>query len=458
MTMPANSLRWRLVCRLVVLQAAMLTLLVVSVVAALWACGILISLEPEDETIDTLRDAIVRDANGALALRETPAMATLRADIPDFWFVARDRDGRTLSHGAVPPEYARIGGALDDIGQARLGWNLGDTGRYGARLKRVSAPAGEIHVLTGSGGHVSWQRVVFAISALVASVILPVLVVMALTTLIATPIVVRRALAGLGQAAKEAETIDIDQRGARLPAHAVPAEIVPLVSAINGALRRLDQGYERHERFLADAAHELRTPIAILQTRLESLALGPGAARVLEDVARLSTLADQLLDLQRVDQRIDAFSAVDLVAVGRRVVADLAPLAIAADYELSFETAADRIAVRGDEGSIERALTNLVQNAIQHGGRRGMIIVRVDRPATISVTDDGPGIPVSERERVFEPFFRPHGYGRGAGLGLNLVREITRLHGGHVAIHDGPSGGTCVELVFTPLAAAATPA
>ena len=88
-----------------------------------------------------------------------------------------------------------------------------------------------------------------------------------------------------------------------------------------------------------------------------------------------STLADQLLDLQRVDQQVDRLSDVDIVAIGRKVAADLAPLAIAADYELSFESAADKICVRGDQGSLERALTNLVQNAIQYGGRKGLIAV-----------------------------------------------------------------------------------
>jgi signal transduction histidine kinase len=278
---------------------------------------------------------------------------------------------------------------------------------------------------------------------------------MTLATLVATPMVVRRTLAGLGRAAAQAEKIDIDGRGARLPLEAVPSEIVPLVSAVNDALRRLDEGYERHQRFLVDAAHELRTPIAILQTRLESLSLGADKGRVLEDVARLSTLADQLLDLQRVNRQIDRFSRVDIVAIGKKVTADLAPLAIAADYAISFESGLEHVYVRGDEGSLERALSNLVQNAIQHGGRKGGITVRVDQPATISVSDDGPGIPSSERQRIFEPFYRLHGRDRGAGLGLNLVQEIVRLHDGTVAISERPGGGTRVSMTFMPALRAA---
>jgi signal transduction histidine kinase len=428
----------------------MLALLVLVVIAALWSAGHLISLESEDDIIDALHDAVVRDADGGLSVRDTPALAKRRELAPNFWFVIRDREGHSVSQGRVPPEYAAIGAALDGIGQARLGWNIVDGMRPTGRMKWIDTSAGNIQILTGQGGAVSWQRIGHAASTLFVGLVLPIVAVMTLTTLIATPIVVRRTLAGLGRVAAQAEKIDIDGHGARLPLEAVPSEIVPLVSAVNDALRRLDEGYERHKRFLVDAAHELRTPIAILQTRLESLSLGPDAARVLEDVARLSTLADQLLDLQRVNQQADRFSDVDIVAIGKKVTADLAPLAIAADYELSFETASEHVCVRGDQGSLERALTNLVQNAIEHGGRKGTIAVRVDRPAIISVTDDGPGIAPVDRERVFEPFYRLHGRSRGAGLGLNLVQEIMRLHDGQVAISEGPAGGTCITMTFKP--------
>jgi signal transduction histidine kinase len=450
-----HSLRWRLVSRLVVLQAAMLAVLVLFVVGALWAGGFLTSLESEDDTIDALRTAIARDANGGIVVRDTPALAKRRDVAPDLWFVIRDREGHSVSQGRVPQEYARIGDALDGIGQARLGWNLGDLPRPTARMKWIDTPAGNLQILTGPGGAIPWRRVALAISTLFLSVVLPIVALMTLATLVATPMVVRRTLAGLGRAAAQAEKIDIDGRGARLPLEAVPSEIVPLVSAVNDALRRLDEGYERHQRFLVDAAHELRTPIAILQTRLESLSLGPDKGRVLEDVARLSTLADQLLDLQRVNRQIDRFSRVDIVAIGKKVTADLAPLAIAADYAISFESGLEHVYVRGDEGSLERALSNLVQNAIQHGGRKGGITVRVDQPATISVSDDGPGIPSSERQRIFEPFYRLHGRDRGAGLGLNLVQEIVRLHDGTVAISERPGGGTRVSMTFMPALRAA---
>lgn len=446
----ARSLRWHLIRRLVALQAAMLTAIVLLVVGGLWASGYLVSLEPDDDTIEIVRNAIHRSADGQITVQDTPALIRQRATLPDLWFVVRDRSGHTVSQGPVPEPFAKIGNALDSVGQARLGWNIGDAPRPTARVKWVSTPSGDIQIMTGPGGNVSWRRVALATSTLFLSVVAPTVLVMALATLLATPMVVRRSLEGLGRAASQAAQIDIDKRGTRLPLQDVPAEIVPLVAAMNDALRRLDEGYQRHKRFLVDAAHELRTPIAVLQTRLETLPPSPEISRVLEDVARLSILADQLLDLQRIGQLTNQFTDVDLVSIGQRVVGDLAPLAISAGYELSFEAQTERAEIRGDEGSLERALTNLIQNAIQYGGRRGVITVRVETPATISVTDQGPGVPLKHRQRIFEPFYRLHGFDRGAGLGLNLVQEIVRLHGGQIAMLDGPEGGARVRMTFPP--------
>ncbi|HEY8332469.1 MAG TPA: HAMP domain-containing sensor histidine kinase [Tardiphaga sp.] len=444
---PGRSLRWLLVRRLVVLQALMLTTLVLTVIAALWAGGYLVSLESEDDTIDAIRDAIARDASGELTIRQTPALARRHADMPDLWFIVRDKAGHRVAQGDVPHEFARIGDALDEIGQARLGWNLGDAQRATARMRWTDTAGGSVQILAGGGGTVPWQRLALAIATLLLAVVLPIVIVMALTTLVATPMVVRRSLIGLGRTAAQAKRIDIDRRGTRLPLDQVPKEIVPLVQAVNDALVRLDEGYERRQRFLANAAHEVRTPIAILQTRIESLEPGPQTARLLEDVKRLSTLADQLLDVERLEQTATPRASVDLVEIARQVTADLAPLAISAGYEIAFESTVSEALMSGDEGALERAIANLIQNAIQHGGRNGKIVVRVS-PSTISVTDDGRGVPPDDRDRVFEPFYRSSAGTRGAGLGLNLVREIARLHEGRVEISDSPSGGACITITF----------
>lgn len=446
--MRAHSLKWRLVRRLVALQAALLGLLLALIVGLLWLNGALVALESEDDVFDALRAAAAHDAAGALVLRPTAALTRLRAEVPGLWFVVRDKRGHVVSEGQVPPEYARIGAALDAVGQARLGWNLGDPARPTARVKRLDTPAGALHAMTGPGGEVPWRRVFTTTLLVLAVLILPAVLVMALATLVATPLVVRRAMTGLDRAAADAERIDVDQRGMRLPTAHVPSEALPLVHAVNAALERLDEGYARQQRFLLDAAHELRTPIAILQTRLEALAPGTDTTRLLEDVARLANLAEQLLDLQRLDQPAVAFGRLDLVALARRAAADLAPLAIAAGYAIAFDTDTPQVLVQGDRAAVERVLTNLVQNAIQHGGRRGTISLRVHADATLDVADEGPGIPFDQRARIFEPFHRVQTHDRGAGLGLHLVHEIMRRHDGHVAVRDEPLGGACFQLTF----------
>ncbi|MBN8939710.1 MAG: HAMP domain-containing histidine kinase [Rhizobiales bacterium] len=448
-----RSLKWRLVWRLVLLQGAMLALLLVLALGTLWAAGYLIDEPDEDAVADAVQVALTRDAEGRLILRRTEDLARLRQDSPNLWFVVRDRQGQVLSEGQVPPEFARIGDALDHISQARLGWQIGDDPELPtARIKRVDTAAGNVQIISGSGGKLLLRKLVLGASILFLSAILPNLVLMTLATVIATSMVVRRALAGLGEAAAEAERIDSNQRGTRLPVDTVPTEVAPLVRAVNDALGRLDEGHERHKRFLVDAAHELRTPIAILQTRLEALPTTADKTRLLEDMARLANLAEQLLDLQRLNQRVDHFAPIDLVAIGRRVAVDLAPLAIAAGYELSFETETQKAPAIGDQAALERALTNLIQNAIQHGGRRGTITIAVTRDGSIEVSDEGDGIPPDQHERIFEPFHRLKPLDRGAGLGLNLVREIADIHGGTVAVFGRPGGGACFRLTV-PLVA-----
>jgi len=438
----AKSLKRRLIAQLLLFQVGILFLFSVAFIAYLIQAGEGIVLsDPEFANVAAL--AIERKADGHLVINETDELAKLRQRSADFWFVARSEKGEIVQTGNVPEAYAVMAAYLDRITYA----DIRDTKppfSYLAIVRRATGPAGDFIVL-GKGDVFSMTYAILLLSNLL---MVPILVLLVIITIVVIPWIVSRAFSRFSTVAKEAEAIDIDRRGYRLPETGIPSEVVPLVNAINGALQRLDEGHERHQRFILDAAHELRTPVAILQTRVETIVEGPIRNRLLSDAARISALAEQLLDLQRLDVIGANFSSVDLVDICRDVAADMAPLAIAQGYDLSLETDLDHLVIKGDAGALQRGVFNIVQNAIEHGGGKGNITIRIGRPAIIEVTDEGPGIPTAERERIFEPFHRLHPREHGAGLGLNLVKEIMRRHGGDVVALDSPRGGACFRLSF----------
>lgn len=419
----------------------------------------------EPDFADVAARAIIRDSHGKLHLVDTPELVGARRRVPDLWFVARDARGETVSYNKTPAAYAGIANSLEHITFAYIKDEMPPY-RYVASVRLADGPAGEFTIL-GTSRTGDWTLRLFAAGAdilvfgrgavlntvtmlllLSSTIMVPFLIVLSLITIVAIPLIVGKTFRRLSVVAGEAGRVDISRPGSRLSSDGIPSEIVPLIKAMNGALRRLDEGYEQHQRFISDAAHELRTPIAILQAKIEAAQDSTFARRLQGDVARLATLAEQMLDLQRIGRASPLDDAVDLGKVVREVVADLAPLAIAGGKELAVADLG-AVPVRGDTAAIGRVLANLVQNALEHGGRQ--VVVRVDG-ATIEVEDDGPGIPLEERERVFEAFHRLRGGKSGAGLGLNLVREVMIRHGGSVEPLEAPSGGTIMRLEFVAAA------
>ena len=379
--------------------------------------------------------AVERREDGELRLRMTRELGKLRATSPDLWFVAEDDAGRSVAFGHVPRRYASLVGGLRGLSYAQLRDREAPYDLT-AVVRREVVPVGALTIL----GHGKLTELSFLVVLASNVIVLPIFLLLALTSLVVTPWIVRRSLAGVSRIATEAEQIDTDRRGRRLSDDDVPTEIAPLVRAMNEALRRLDEGYERQRRFIASAAHELRTPIAVLRIKVEA-AEHAATRRLGVDVQRLATLAEQLLDLQRLDSDRDD-QELSLAALVRRVVGDLAPLVIASDRTIEVRIEND-LPIHGDAAALERVLTNLVQNAIEHGGRG--VIVRVVG-ASFEVEDDGPGVPCEERERVFEPFHRLHPGSTGSGLGLNLVRQVVERHGGRVSIFVPDGGGTIVRV------------
>ena len=465
----ARSLQWILVRRLILLQAATLLIFIVLCAAALWIANPRLLIDNE-AAVAAVKDALDRDKDGRLIVRETEELAAFRQGFPNVWYIVRDGSGESVRSGTIPDVYTKgFGDLLGEADHATIGFSDKDM-RPEAYIENASTRAGPVQIIAATqssrqetdgleinisatvevarypDGSRNWERALPALAVVIAILLLPIILVMGATTLVTTPAVVRRSLAGLVDTVRQAARIDIGTRAMQLPVKQVPQEIAPLVQAFNEALARLAQGYDRHNRFLTDAAHELRTPIAILRTRAELLKQEPQSARLLHDIERLSHLAQQLLDHQLLDRPSDQRETVDLDDLVSRVAADFAPLAIEAGYDLAFEPSPSKAYVEVNVLQIERALANLVRNAIEHGGGSGTITIAIDGTGGVEVRDEGPGIPAEERENVFEPFYRLQPQSRGAGLGLNLARQIALLHDGTIRILTGSWRGARIRM------------
>ncbi|WP_372875646.1 sensor histidine kinase [Pseudomonas sp.] len=244
-----------------------------------------------------------------------------------------------------------------------------------------------------------------------------------------------------------------------LPDAGLPRELRPLVNALNRFNERLRGLFERQSQFIADAAHELRTPLAALKARVELglRAQEPAAWRsTLEEAAqntdRLTQLANQLLSLARIESGARAIAEggaqrLDLSQLARELGLALAPLAHARGIALALE-AEQPVWLRGEPTLLNELLCNLVDNALAHTPAGGNVILRVLAPGILEVQDDGPGIPAEEREKVFERFYRRSTQGSGAGLGLAIVGEICRAHRASISLHQVQPRGLLVRVEF----------
>ena len=248
---------------------------------------------------------------------------------------------------------------------------------------------------------------------------------------------------------------------AHLDAGSAPREISPLIGALNALFDRLRTSLEQERRFTADAAHELRTPLAAVKTQAQ-VALGAtgeaergrALASVVAGTDRASRLVEQLLVLARLDPQtaLPPGQTVDLHELARQGVAEIAPAAAAKGVEVSL-AAGDAAPVPGDAVLLAVLLRNLLDNAVRYtpsGGEVEVAVAHRSGGVSLAVVDNGPGISEAERGQVFERFHRLLGSGEeGSGLGLSIVRRIADLHRAGVSLDTGPGGrGLRVEVRF----------
>jgi two-component system sensor histidine kinase TctE len=451
-SMTDRSLRWHLLRLLLLPIAAVLT---VSTVAAYY-----FSLEPATAA----HDASLVDTGLALAERIRIAGGVTTADVPPgvervlrtdkydkVFYAVRDPSGLPIVGDAgvpLPPERLR----------PQDGVMI-----YDATYR--DSPVRAATLLTPCGGRVctvtvaetTRKRDLLVREILLGSVLPQVLLAILMLVIVWFGV-------AWGLAPLERLSAEIRRRSARDLRPVAPAQALeetqPLIQALNDLLEQVRDLHHNQQRFLANAAHQLRTPLAGLQAHAE-LALAqsiPAQARAeMEQVqsatVRTARLANQLLALARAEPggRVEPHAAMELRALVESAADEWVHRALERDLDLGLEL--EPSSVHGDPFLLSEAIGNLVHNALEYVPRGGHVTVRTGTRAGhafIEVEDDGPGIPASERSRVLERFYRvPGTAGTGSGLGLAIVREIAAAHRANMEIADGQGGKGCrVEITF----------
>ena len=434
-------------------------------IAALLGLGALIAYYPSVEPANEAYDQSLVDIGIALGSHIRPADVGFRLELPPaVEQVLRADRYDTVYYRVGDPEGRAIAGDLDlPLPQeSGPGLHYYDTKFRDRRVRAVSMPAqcgsATCNVVVAE---TTVKRTRMAREILISNVLPEVLI--ALATVVIVWFGVKRGLAPLARLSEEIKERSPADLHA-LDAGKAPEETRPLIAALNGLLEELAAANRNQQRFLANAAHQLRTPLAGLQAHTE-LALSltmPDACRtqveqVHQATIRTARLANQLLALARAEPggHTEPLSRVELKPMVEELADEWVHRALQRDLDLGFDLAP--ASVRGDEFLLREALANLLHNALEYSPHGARITVRTgtrEGKPYLEVEDEGPGIPAAERERVLDRFYRVPGTpGTGSGLGLAIVREIVSGHGASIAIGDsggaaGTTKGCRVALTF----------
>jgi signal transduction histidine kinase len=372
-------------------------------------------------------------------------------------YVVMDPRGEVLatSPGAAPALPRRQDGELPESFQE---------GQDGSRLwgvtRRVMTPHGPVDVQIAE----DMDRSYVVLDDVAPAALGPILAVLALGAALlfcASALLLTVMLKPLRRAAEQAAGIG-QQGRTRIDVRDMPAEVLPLIRALNGGLDRLDDALAWQRGFSAEVAHELRTPLAIMQAELDLLPASEAQERLRRDVQDLSKLVTDLLEAAEMagDQPVGD-AAFDLAEVATETGQRIDRLAEAEGRRVVPPRRSAEIWVRGNRDALGRALRNLIENALAHSppGTAVEMSLRGDADApeaAVAVADRGPGVPPAEREDIFRRHWRAGDtHRRGLGLGLSIAERIVRGHGGRIEVADNPAGGAVFTIVLPVLRQAA---
>ncbi len=269
-------------------------------------------------------------------------------------------------------------------------------------------------------------------------------------------IVARIGLRPLQLAAQQAESIGPSAVSTRLAKDGLPREVYSLVSSVNRALDRLEVAFHSQRRFIADAAHELRTPLAVIKAHAGILPKSVEIESLKEEISAVERLVNQLLDSARLDVvLVDPQDSTELNSLAQAVASQLGPLAINHGKSIEVVPSDGDVIINGSNDMLSCAVRNLVENAIRFTAIGTTVTVKISQPPMLQVRDHGPGIKMEEREQIFTRFWQgSRDTGGGAGLGLDIVARTVAALGGTITVDDALGGGAVFKLKFPPRAQA----
>jgi signal transduction histidine kinase len=453
---PARSIIWR----------TSVTLLAVGVVALLLQLGIVIVHYGTDEDFlframtdqesDIISAAVKAKPDGKLKVKLPQAVADRYTKYPGaYGFEIVDAEGNVVAgenidmfppriqRRGVNPEYAMICTTHEQTSLCVSTRRIQAEGKSYWLHVAITAQSAGIFSRIDPAGIVTGVFVRELIED-VGVPMVPILIALLLVNVVA----VHRALRPLHTAAAAVQQLDPRNDKVQLPEDHLPREVKVLVHAVNDMLVRVDRAMMAQREFTANAAHELRTPLAVLMLRLGELE-GPDVGRLREDVRAMAKLVDQLLEMARADAlTIEPRATVDLATIARDTVEMLAILALDKGRELEFEDHGAESVV-GNDNAIRFAVRNLVENAIRHSPIGNAVQVVAGPGPQIQVVDHGPGIEPRQRDMIFSRFWRGDVNTSGSiGLGLAIVKRVADAHDARIVIGDTQGGGATIRMVF----------
>jgi signal transduction histidine kinase len=398
-----------------------------------------------------LAEYVLISPNGTPRLDLPPRLAAAYdSPIVTDIFAIRDAGGRIVA--ASPSRFGELVSSWPPATQQPAHLDVRDLGTerdgYGGINIRLESHAGPLSISVARSGAAT--ALVYSLLRKFIHDIIWAVSFLVLASLAIGVFAIRSGLKPVRDVSEKAAAIGPHATSVRLPEENLPSEIAPLVSAVNRALERLDQGFAVQRQFTANAAHELRTPLAIITASLDAMEGNGELDKLKTDVARMNRLVEQLLRVARLDAiALDVSEPVELNELACNVVETMAPWALAGKRTLAFDGADKPVRVKGNAHAIADAIRNLVENAVVHSPAGTESLVRTNPDGSVSVANDGPGISAADQPRIFDRFWRGKDVAsEGAGLGLAIVKEIMKMHGGTVGVENSPAGRVVFTLHF----------